>query len=274
MLINSFMSNKEIINAPTFDAITSSLDVVDKPSLEGATNSNMKHKHSHNYKGGHITQHGYKLIYVGKLHHLSNPSGYAYEHRIVAEKKYKRRLKNGEHVHHIDGDKLNNSPENIVILSASEHRFIHRIAKSNKKHPSEGNPIIKCACGCGEEFLKYDESNRPRKYKLNHYEVFKNGTVGDSIIKYLNYGDKDLTSIIKQINSTKSTVKTILTNLCKMNLIVRVSHGIYGKAGTDKIIKENPIIKCKCGCNNEFLMFDKKWRKREYISGHNNPKNK
>jgi hypothetical protein len=39
----------------------------------------------------------------------------AYLHRAVAEVKYGRRLRRGEIVRHLDDDRLNNSPDNIVI---------------------------------------------------------------------------------------------------------------------------------------------------------------
>lgn len=43
---------------------------------------------------------GYVLVYVGKKHHLADVRGYAYQHRLEAEKQLGRRLRKGEEVHH------------------------------------------------------------------------------------------------------------------------------------------------------------------------------
>jgi len=47
-------------------------------------------------------------------------------HRWVAEKKIGRKLKQDEIVHHIDGNKLNNSSENLQVFSSqNEHQKLH-----------------------------------------------------------------------------------------------------------------------------------------------------
>jgi hypothetical protein len=46
-------------------------------------------------------------------------------HRLIAEKTIGRPLKKGEIVHHIDGDKRNNTPENLMIMTQAEHARIH-----------------------------------------------------------------------------------------------------------------------------------------------------
>jgi hypothetical protein len=49
-----------------------------------------------------------------------------YLHRIIAEQTFDRKLRPGEVVHHLDEDKSNNSPENLVICSSSSvHRRYH-----------------------------------------------------------------------------------------------------------------------------------------------------
>ena len=44
-----------------------------------------------------------------------------HEHRIVAEKMIGRTLESGEIVHHKDGNKRNNTPENLEVITQSEH---------------------------------------------------------------------------------------------------------------------------------------------------------
>lgn len=52
-------------------------------------------------------------------------------HRIVAEQKLGRPLKPGEVVHHIDGNKRNNNPENLMVFAS---QALH--AKWHKEHGS------------------------------------------------------------------------------------------------------------------------------------------
>lgn len=65
--------------------------------------------------------------------HLDTGKGLSYkklygrhEHRVVAERMLGRKLNPGEIVHHIDGDKRNNDPENLIVMkNQSEHLEWH-----------------------------------------------------------------------------------------------------------------------------------------------------
>lgn len=51
-------------------------------------------------------------------------------HRVVAEQMLGRPLRPGEIVHHVDGDKRNNDPSNLVVFaSQAEHARYHAMLK-------------------------------------------------------------------------------------------------------------------------------------------------
>ena len=47
------------------------------------------------------------------------------DHVLIAEEKIGRKLKKNEVAHHMDGDKRNNNPENLTVVTRSEHAKIH-----------------------------------------------------------------------------------------------------------------------------------------------------
>ncbi len=61
---------------------------------------------------GYITSQGYHLVY--------RDGRYIPAHRIVAGE-----IPENHVVHHIDGNKINNKPENLIVLSKKDHRETH-----------------------------------------------------------------------------------------------------------------------------------------------------
>ena len=75
-------------------------------------------KNNPTWKGGTwIDDWGYRRIRInGK---------YIKEHRYLMSQHLNRSLNRNEHVHHINGNKLDNRIENLIILSPSEHSSLH-----------------------------------------------------------------------------------------------------------------------------------------------------
>lgn len=53
-------------------------------------------------------------------------------HQVICEQKEGRKIKDGFHVHHIDGNKLNNDPENLQSMPASDHARLHMKERLSK----------------------------------------------------------------------------------------------------------------------------------------------
>lgn len=76
------------------------------------------------YKRGYTVSGGYKMICVNNEK--------VYEHRYIMEQHIGRKLKPGEEIHHIDGNKMNNSINNLMLLTMEEHKKFHRDKKTGK----------------------------------------------------------------------------------------------------------------------------------------------
>lgn len=78
----------------------------------------------HNGRRAKMDNKGYVLLYepdrAGGIH------GWEYEHRLVAEAAVGRLLLSDEQVHHVNGVKNDNRPENLQVLSQVEHAAISR----------------------------------------------------------------------------------------------------------------------------------------------------
>ena len=107
--------------------------------------------------------HGYRTIYKPEHPH-ARQNAYVYEHILVAEQKLGRPIQNGEIIHHIDENKLNNDPNNLMIFkNHKEHTKYHWDHRNHKFITKDGR------------LLSYDDMAREANIPyLTAYQRIKN----------------------------------------------------------------------------------------------------
>jgi hypothetical protein len=90
------------------------------------------------YRGtGHVSTKGY--IRIQKNFYVR------YGHRIAMEQKLGRPLEDNEHVHHMNGVKTDNRPENLELVNRAEHARHHmsgRFSGQNNRYRKDVSPEV------------------------------------------------------------------------------------------------------------------------------------
>ena len=93
-------------------------------------------------------------------------------HRVVMENTLGRPLCDGEDVHHKNEDKTDNRPENLEVLSKSEH---------TKRHVSK-KMFVRLTCpNCSKGFEVAPRFYKQRKKRNKSGEIFCSRTCGASV---------------------------------------------------------------------------------------------
>lgn len=101
------------------------------------------------WKGGrNLHPRGYVRVSVPGHPRGYGGASYVFEHILVAERALGRLVPVTAHVHHVDGDKANNAPGNLVVCQdAAYHRLLHQRTDA---WLATGNADARKCCRCGE----------------------------------------------------------------------------------------------------------------------------
>lgn len=138
------------------------------------------------------TNKGYEY-FIDKEHPLATGNSFrVYVHRHIASIDRGYWLSTDEHVHHMDENKLNNDPTNLIVLSAEEHARIHLLERmgidpngyvvftpyDSKCIYCQKNIIVKfrkaigfCGNSCKNKY--YYENKIPFKPPQSEIEIYK-----------------------------------------------------------------------------------------------------
>lgn len=108
-----------------------SLETIEK--LRKANIGKAAGKNNYFWKGGVVKRSNGYIHVHSPNHPLRNKDNYVYQHRLVMEKKIGRQLKGWEIVHHINGKKDDNRPENLELATHIENIQIDKLMRENAK---------------------------------------------------------------------------------------------------------------------------------------------
>ena len=126
-----------------------------------------RHGRLHSTRGergkGTITSHGYKTIHA------------KYEHRILVESALGKPIPKGVEIHHVDGNKLNNAPTNLVVCQ--DRSYHHLLHMRQDALDTAGNPDYRKCLICteyGDPNTMYEYASHSAKGKRYKHKQ-KNG---------------------------------------------------------------------------------------------------
>lgn len=111
------------------------------------------------------TKWGTAKLYKGR-YHVFNSHGRVGLHVLIWKKNFKS-IPKGYEIHHIDGNRYNNSIENLICISKEAHKILHKYMEKNEYKDLEIEKISKSEA---KKRFKEDNSLTYFLKEVNNYE--------------------------------------------------------------------------------------------------------
>lgn len=153
-------------------------------------------------------------------------------HRLIYEDYHKVTLLPNGFVHHIDGNKLNNSIDNLTLMSASEHSSQHQKGKNNSMYGMKGELAPNYQREFSEEHRKkLSIAHTGKKLSEDHKKKLSLMNKGE---KNCMYGKTHSLKSRESISKARNTlgimhVSKVDAPTCKQGFIYRYSFMENGK---------------------------------------------
>ncbi|KKN71811.1 hypothetical protein LCGC14_0416650 [marine sediment metagenome] len=110
-----------------------------------------------NWQGGRTYFDGYIMIHTPN-HYRANSRSYVFEHILVWERVHNRKLPTGWVIHHLNGIKDDNRPENLVALKRGEHTHLEKPFKERIRTLEMKVELLEKALDANQLIYKLEEN--------------------------------------------------------------------------------------------------------------------